>query len=98
MGRRVRAPGSNTRVVRLPVFIALCVRILPCMSVGIIYVVHKARNYHGATSFVCGYKGDVLRDHLSKMAQCLCTPASFGNSEGGHMDVGKLSYMKMRSA
>ena len=90
VGRRVRPPGSNARVVRLPVLIALCVRILSCMSVvSLIYVVLKARNYHGATSpFLCGCKGDVLRDHLSKMTQCLCTPASFGNNEGGNMDVG----------
>ena len=83
----------------LPVPIALCVRILTCMSVGsLIHVVHKPRNDHGATSsFVCGYKGDVLRDHLSKMTQCLCTPASFGNSEGGHTDVGQLSYKKLTS-
>ena len=68
------------------------------MLLSLIYVVHTARNDHGATSpFVCGCEGDVLRDHLSKMTQCLCTPASFGNTEGGHMNVGKLPYMKMTS-
>ena len=69
------------------------------MSIGsLIYVVYKARNGHGATfPLVCGSKGDVLCDHLSKMTQCLCTPASFGNTEGGNMDIGKLSYKKMTS-
>ena len=57
--RRVCAgPGPHARVVRLPVLIALCVRILSCMSVAsLIYVVHKARNDHGATSpFVVAIK------------------------------------------
>ena len=58
------------------------------MLLSLIYVVHRARNDHGATfPFVWGSEGDVLHDNLSKMIQCLCTATSFGNSEGEHMDV-----------
>ena len=77
----------------------LCVRILTCRSVGsLVQAVHKFRNDHGAnSSFVCGHKGVVLRDHLSKMTQCLCRPASFGNSEGGPRGHEGVSHMKIAS-
>ena len=59
------------------------------MLLSLIYVVHRARNNHGATSpFVWGCEGDVLHNHLSKMIQCLCTAASFDNSEVEDMGVG----------
>ena len=48
--------GAHTKVVMLPVHIALCGRILTCRRVGsLINVVPKPINDHGATcSFVCG--------------------------------------------
>ena len=76
VGRRVHPdPGAHTKVAMLPVPMALCVRIWTCTGVdSLIHVMHKPINDHGATcSFVCVYTGDVLRDHLSKMTQCLCT-------------------------
>ena len=88
--RRVR-PGQSS-MQGLPGYLSLSPCVLGyCLAwvlQSLIHVVHKARNDHGATSpFVWGCESDVLRDNLCKMIQCLCTAASFGNSEGEHMDV-----------